>query len=88
MSEVREVDYGESCRDCGRLLVTVYKNGTFDLAGKARVSMRIRLDDLVQRGTAVGEPDPGTAVCFLWSCRIKRWWRSQPWTSVAQRRRS
>jgi hypothetical protein len=74
-----EIAWTQNCDTCGRWLVTVYKDGNFDLAGKAGVSMRLLSFD-----TKTGEvrvmtrpvPEQGTAKDSSWACRLRRWWRT------------
>ena len=49
------------CPTCGRWLVTIYKDGTFSLAGNAAVSP-----------AAAREGKP-LATCYRWRCRLRRY---------------
>jgi hypothetical protein len=60
----------ENCEYCGRWLATIHEDGTFDLAPKASLTVRAKLEP--GQMAAAGEPVPETAICFRWRCRLRR----------------
>lgn len=55
------------CEVCGRLLVHVHEDGTFDLAGAADVQLAVEYG---------GDALVAEATCHLRRCRLRRWLRA------------
>lgn len=67
------------CPDCGRVLVSVHENGTFDLAGKSSCSTHLKVDfdrpELTEDGDLVAYITEAT--CLYRRCRLRRWLRKE-----------
>lgn len=63
---LEEIEFTDVCPHCGRLLVTSYTDGRFDLAGEAETAT----EAIIMRGEteALARPVQGTAVCNRRRC--------------------
>lgn len=66
-------DAVESCPTCGRWLVRIHRDGSFDLNAKASFVLRVIVRTSPPPITPLPlSPSPGSAVCKRLGCRVRR----------------
>lgn len=72
----RRVIYTGACRHCGRELIVIREDNSFDLAGKAGVTMDTGINaNGVMSGVMRLMPIAGTEYDLSFRCRLVRLWR-------------